>query len=298
MISPGHVPVLLKEALDYLDSGRPGTYIDGTLGLGGHTLEILRTNPKASVIAFDRDESALLEARTRLEGFGNRVTLFHSDFRDMPLDDIDFAKVRGILLDLGISSFQLDSPDRGFSYNIEGPLDMRMDLRLKTTAARILDKTPESKLEEIFRNYGELPHTRRLAREIVSRRKFRPFETTSDLRRLVEEIYRWRPQKGKSHPAARVFQALRIEINSELEGLGEFLEKIAGALRPEARIAVISFHSLEDRIVKRTFLGLASPEDGKPVLGILTKKPVTASEEEIESNSRAHSAKLRAAVRI
>jgi 16S rRNA (cytosine1402-N4)-methyltransferase len=298
MISPGHVPVLLKEALDYLDSGRPGTYIDGTLGLGGHTLEILRTNPEASVIAFDRDERALLEARKRLEDFGNRVTLFHSDFKDMPLDDIDFAKVRGILLDLGISSFQLDSPDRGFSYNIEGPLDMRMDLRLKTTAARILDKTPESKLEEIFRNYGELPHTRRLAREIVSRRKFRPFETTSDLRRLVEEIYRWRPQKGKSHPAARVFQALRIEINSELEGLGEFLEKIAGALRPEARIAVISFHSLEDRIVKRTFLGLASPENGKPVLGILTKKPVTASEEEIESNSRAHSAKLRAAVRI
>jgi 16S rRNA (cytosine1402-N4)-methyltransferase len=298
MISPGHVPVLLKEALDYLDSGRPGTYIDGTLGLGGHTLEILRTNPEASVIAFDRDENALLEARKRLEGFGNRVTLFHSDFRDMPLDDIDFAKVRGILLDLGISSFQLDSPDRGFSHSVEGPLDMRMDLRLKTTAARILDKTPESKLEEIFRNYGELPHTRRLAREIVSRRKFRPFETTSDLRRLVEEIYRWRPQKGKSHPAARVFQALRIEINSELEGLGEFLEKIAGALRPEARIAVISFHSLEDRIVKRTFLGLASPENGKPVLGILTKKPVTASEEEIESNSRAHSAKLRAAVRI
>ncbi len=298
MITPGHVPVLLEETLEYLNAGRDGTYIDGTLGLGGHALEILKRNPAASVIAFDRDESSLLEARRRLKGYGDRITLFHTDFRDYPADKIDFNKVRGVLLDLGISSFQLDSPERGFSYNSDGPLDMRMDRRLKTTAARILEKSTEPKLEEIFRKYGELPQARRLAREIVSRRKFRPFETTADLRRLVEEIYRWRPQKGKTHPAARVFQALRIEINAELEGLGEFIERIASAVLPGSRLVIIAFHSLEDRIVKRTFAAMSSGGNGTARLRTLTRKPVTASEREIEFNSRAHSAKLRAAERI
>jgi 16S rRNA (cytosine1402-N4)-methyltransferase len=298
MTAHGHVPVLLEEALEYLSAGRPGVYIDGTIGLGGHTLEILKRNPSASIIAFDRDEKSLLEARRRLKGYGDRVTLYHTDFRDFPAGKIDFKQVRGVLLDLGISSFQLDSPERGFSFNIDGPLDMRMDRRFKMTAARILEKSTESKLEEIFRRYGELPHARRLAREIVTRRKFRPFETTADLRRLVEAIYLWRPQKGKTHPAARVFQALRIETNSELEGLGEFIVRMAASVDPGSRIVVISFHSLEDRIVKRTFATLASGNGAAARLRILTRKPVTASEREIEFNSRAHSAKLRAAERI
>jgi 16S rRNA (cytosine1402-N4)-methyltransferase len=298
MIGAGHVPVLLDEALERLDIGRAGTYIDGTLGLGGHSLEILRRNPRASVIGFDRDEASLREAGTRLEAFKDRVKLFHGDYREIPGLGLDLKAVRGVLLDLGISSFQLDTPERGFSFNADGPLDMRVDRRERATAAAILEKSSEAKLDALFREYAELPHTRRLAREIVTRRKLHPFETTGQLRRLVEEIYRWRPQKGKVHPAAKVFQALRIEINRELEGLGEFLERMAAATRPGTRFVVISFHSLEDRIVKRTFAALASSEGRAPLLEVLTRKPVMASEAEVEANSRSRSAKLRAAARV
>jgi 16S rRNA (cytosine1402-N4)-methyltransferase len=297
MITHGHVPVLLEEALAFLDAGRAGTYIDGTFGLGGHSVEILRRNPEASVVGFDRDETSLREARKKLVEYADRVRLFHADFRDLPEDEIDFASVRGVLLDLGISSFQLDSPERGFSFNAAGPLDMRMDRRMKTTAAKILEKYSESKLDEMFRRYGELPQTRRLAREIVTRRKLRPFETTDQLRRLVEEIYRWRPQKGKVHPAAKAFQALRIEINGELEGLAEFLERMTLPARPGTRFVVIAFHSLEDRIIKRTFAALSASGENTPRLKALTRKPVMASEAEVGANSRARSAKLRAAER-
>jgi len=298
MITHGHVPVLLEETLAFLDAGRGGTYIDATLGLGGHSVEILRRNPRASVVGFDRDETSLREARKRLAEYADRVRLFLADFRDLPEDEIDFASVRGVLLDLGISSFQLDSPERGFSFNANGPLDMRMDRRMKTTAAKVLEKYSESKLDEMFRRYGELPHTRRLAREIVTRRKLRPFETTEELRRLVEEIYRWHPQKGKVHPAAKAFQALRIEINRELEGLAEFLERMAHLARPGTRFVVIAFHSLEDRIIKRTFAALSAAGESAPRLKALTRKPVTASEAEVRANSRARSAKLRAAERV
>ena len=298
MIGTGHVPVLLDEALERLDIGRAGTYIDGTLGLGGHSLEILKRNPKASIIGFDRDETSLREAGKRLGGYGDRVRLYHGDFKEIPGLGLDLGKVRGVLLDLGISSFQLDAPERGFSFNADGPLDMRTDRRVKTTAAVILEKYSEAKLDEMFRKYGELFGTRRLAREIVTRRKLHPYETTAQLRRLIEEIYKWRPQKGKIHPAAKVFQALRIEINRELEGLGEFLERMAADTRPGTRFVVIAFHSLEDRIVKRTFAALASPAERAPLLRALTKKPVTASEAEVAANSRSRSAKLRAAERI
>jgi 16S rRNA (cytosine1402-N4)-methyltransferase len=298
MIGTGHVPVLLEEALGQLDSGRAGTYIDGTLGLGGHSLEILKRNPKASVIGFDRDETSLREAGKRLEGYGDRVRFYLGDFKEIPELGLDLGKVRGVLLDLGISSFQLDEPERGFSFNADGPLDMRMDRRVKTTAAAILERYSEARLDEVFREYGELPHTRRLAREIVTRRKLHPFATTGQFRRLVEEIYRWRPQKGKIHPAAKAFQALRIEINGELEGLGTFLERMAAGTRPGTRVVIIAFHSLEDRIVKRTFAALASPAERVPLLKVLTKKPVTASDAEVAANSRSRSAKLRAAERV
>ncbi len=180
----------------------------------------------------------------------------------------------------------------------DGPLDMRMDRRTKTDAAKILHTYPEQKLAEMFARYGELAQTRRLAREIAHLRKLGRLETTGDLRLLIERIYRWRPQKGRIHPAAKAFQALRIEINQELEGLGAFIDGTVRLAAKGTRFVMISFHSLEDRIVKRTFHALARPEDGAPLLALLTKKPVMASDAEVAVNSRARSAKLRAAERI
>jgi 16S rRNA (cytosine1402-N4)-methyltransferase len=294
----GHIPVLIKEVLDYLDITRKGLYIDCTLGLGGHALEILKRNHQASLLGFDIDEKSLLEATKRMKPYSDRISLFHSDFRYLPDLKIDFPKVKGILLDLGLSSFQLDSPERGFSYNLEGPLDMRMDLRNKITAFKIIHKYSEQRLAQIFREFGEIKQAKRLARELVSRRKIKTIETTTELRRIIEEIFRWRPQKGKIHPAAKVFQALRIEINQELKGLSEFIERITKKLPKKSRIAVISFHSLEDRIIKHTFMDLAAPENYRPFLKILTKKPVTPSEDELTLNFRSRSAKLRVAERI
>jgi 16S rRNA (cytosine1402-N4)-methyltransferase len=298
MSANGHTPVLLDETLSYLDAGREGTYIDCTLGLGGHALEILTKNPLAKIIGFDVDELSLRQAKKRLAPFADRLTLYQADFRFLPDLEIDFGQIRGVLLDLGISSFQLDSPSRGFSFNQDGPLDMRMDLRNKTTALKVIEKYSEPRLAEIFQKYGELKQTRRLAREIASLRKADGLNTTSQLRQLVERVYNWRPQKGKIHPAAKVFQALRIEVNQELRDLGAFLVRTARMSCPSTRLVAICFESLEDRIIKHTFLGLASPEQDKPILRILTKKPVTATEEEITSNPRSHSAKLRAAERI
>jgi 16S rRNA (cytosine1402-N4)-methyltransferase len=298
MIRSSHIPVLVEEVMEYLNVGRTGVYVDCTIGLGGHAYEILRRNPKTEVIGFDIDEKALLEARDRLQPFADRVKLYHSDFRYLPELDTDFSQIKGILLDLGLSSFQLDSPERGFSFNSEGPLDMRMDLRNNISASKILHKYSEHKLAEIFRKFGELRQARILAREIVSRRKIQKIEKTTELRRLVEEVCRWRPQKGKIHPAAKVFQAIRIEVNQELEGLAGFLEEIVKKLSIGARILAISFHSLEDRIVKHTFNRLAKSNGDVPQLAILTKKPITPTEREIAENSRARSAKLRAGEKI
>ncbi|MFO7734549.1 MAG: 16S rRNA (cytosine(1402)-N(4))-methyltransferase RsmH [Candidatus Aminicenantes bacterium] len=298
MTEKGHRPVLLKEALEFLEAERDGVYIDGTLGLAGHALAILEKNPRARLIGLDRDESSLREAAKKLEPLASRIKLFQTDFKALDSLEIDFREVRGVLLDLGLSSFQLDSPERGFSFSQEGPLDMRMDLRIRTTAGKILHTYPEARLAELFAAYGELAQTRRLAREIVHLRKLGRLETTGDLRELVERIYRWRPQKGRIHPAAKAFQALRIEVNQELEGLGEFLERTIRSSRPGTRFVVISFHSLEDRIVKRAFAGLAARGDVPPLLTLLTKKPVTPGADEVADNSRSRSAKLRAAERL
>jgi 16S rRNA (cytosine1402-N4)-methyltransferase len=293
-----HVPVLLEEAMGFLDVARPGLYLDGTIGLGGHSLEILKRNPRAEVVGFDIDEGALAEAEARLRPFASRVRLFHSDFRYIPDLKIDLSSLRGVLLDLGMSSFQLDDPGRGFSFQTEGPLDMRMDLRGRTTAARIIEKYSEHRLAELFRTFGELKQATALARRIATLRKAAPIATTTALCRIVEEVCRWRPQPGKLHPAAKVFQALRIEVNQELVGLPEFLERMAGPAPAGARFVAISFHSLEDRAVKRTFQALAAGPDGEPSFRILTRKPVTAGEDELRRNSRARSAKLRAGERI
>lgn len=298
MIGSSHIPVLLEEVMEYLDVRRAGVYIDCTIGLGGHALEILKRSEESKIIGFDIDEQALLLTRDRLQPYAERVHLYHADFRQLPDQDTDFSAVKGILLDLGFSSFQLDSPERGFSFNREGPLDMRMDTRNKTTASKILNKYSEIRLAEIFRDYGEIHQARILAREVVSRRKIKQWEITTELRRLVEEICRWRPQRGKIHPAAKVFQALRIEVNQELHGLADFFETIIKKISAGARIAAISFHSLEDRIVKQTFIRLARSNSGNPLLKILTKKPVTPTEKEIAANSRSRPAKLRVGERL
>jgi 16S rRNA (cytosine1402-N4)-methyltransferase len=297
MSDRGHVPVLLEEAIEYLDAGRDGTYIDGTLGMAGHAGEILKRNPRARLIGFDLDESTILRARDYLQAYANRVELYHADFKYLPDLKLDMSGVRGVLLDLGMSSVQLDSPERGFSHTLEGPLDMRMDVRNKLTAAKILEKYTEAKLAHVFRVYGELKQSAKLARAIATIRRSRKIESTLQLRAIVEQVCRWIPQKGKIHPAAKVFQALRIEVNQELAGLEDFLERIIRDSAPETRVVVISFHSLEDRIVKHTFLRLAHPEIEPPLVDILTRKPVVPSEAEVARNSRSRSAKLRAAER-
>ncbi|HOW85095.1 MAG TPA: 16S rRNA (cytosine(1402)-N(4))-methyltransferase RsmH [Candidatus Aminicenantes bacterium] len=298
MTENGHQPVLPAEVIEFLDPVRAGVYVDCTLGLAGHALAVLKKNPRARLIGIDRDGSSLEAARERLKPFARRVTLYQADFKDLGALDIPFAEVRGFLADLGISSFQLDAPERGFSYMHEGPLDMRVDRRTRTTAGKILHDYPEQKLAEMFARYGELDQTRRLAREIAHVRKLGRLETTGDLRVLIERLYRWRPQKGRIHPAAKAFQALRIEVNGELAGLGEFLADTVRRSVPGTRFVVISFHSLEDRIVKRAFQALAAPDEGGPLAAILTRKPVMASEAEVAANPRARSAKLRAAERI
>ena len=295
MITRRHIPVFLEETLNLLDAGREGTYVDCTLGLGGHSLEILRRNPKARLIGMDADERSIQEAREILQPYSSRIELYHSDFRYLPELNMNFSRIKGILIDLGISSFQLDSPERGFSHTLNGPLDMRIDDRNRLTAAKIIAKYSESRLGQLLFEYGELHQARKLAREIVSRRKLKPIETTVQLRRLVEEVCRWRAERGKIHPAAKLFLALRIEVNQELKDLDVFLERILEKTAAGTRIAVISFHSLEDRIIKRTFQRLAVSEAGLPRLNILTRKPVSPGEVEVRQNSRARSAKLRAA---
>lgn len=298
MINNGHIPVLLEETMEHLDVGREGIYIDCTVGLGGHASEILKKNPNASLIAFDIDEKSLLETKNRLQKYADRVTLYHSDFRYLADLNMDFSSVRGVLLDLGLSSFQLDSPERGFSYIQNGPLDMRMDLRNKITASKIINKYSEQHLSRMFRTFGEFRQAKKLAHEIVKRRKGKKIETTHQFFRIIEDVCRWRPQKGKTHPAAKVFQAVRIEVNQELKNLSGFLERIIQKCPRGTRFVAISFHSLEDRIIKRVYSQMASSENHPAWIRLLTKKPVTATDAEREKNSRARSAKLRAAERI
>jgi 16S rRNA (cytosine1402-N4)-methyltransferase len=293
-----HDPVLVEEVMGFLEVEREGIYIDCTLGPGGHSYEILSRNPKALIIGLDVDEKSILEAKKTLAPYPDRVALYHSDFRYLPDLQLDFRQVRGILLDLGISSFQLDSPERGFSHSLEGPLDMRMDHRNKLTAAKIINKYSEHRLNQILYEYGELRQAKRIADGIVSRRKIKKIETTTQLRKLVEEICRWRAQKGKIHPAAKVFLALRIEVNQELNGISEFLTRICQKIPAQTRIVVISFHSLEDRLIKHTLIKLAENSSKPSRVRILTKKPVVPTEAEITRNFRSRSSKLRAAEKI
>src|SRR5262245_45832240 len=282
-----HVPVLLNEALQYLDPKPGGRLIDATLGAGGHTREILeRTGPDGQVLAIDQDESALSNAKAMLESFGSRVIFVHSNFRAVGkiAEEHGFLNCDGVLADIGISSMMVDDPSRGFSFMREGPLDMRMDRTQELTAADVVNGYSEKEIADILYTFGEERRSRPIARSIV---RSRPLHQTTDLVRAIERVSGG-PRHGQIHPATRTFQALRIYVNDELQSLEDFLDSSMTAVRSGGRVVVISFHSLEDRIVKQKFR--ASTVTGR----VLTKKVVTATDEEVRSNPRARSAKLRA----
>lgn len=270
-----------------------GRYLDSTVGLGGHAEAILeRSAPTGLVYGIDRDAEALELAWARLHRFGGRVELLHGDFRDLSRLTEGWGPFDGILFDLGVSSFQLADPERGFSFTKEGPLDMRMDRSGGRTAAELLKGLSEGELIRILQEYGEERWARRIAKAIVKVGKEEPLISTRQLRELVERSIPRPAWPRRIHPATRTFQALRIATNDELRGLDRALEEAAGLLSPGGRIVVIAFHSLEDRIVKETFRALSFKEPR--LFRLLTKKPLAPSEEELERNPRSRSAKLRA----
>jgi 16S rRNA (cytosine1402-N4)-methyltransferase len=304
-----HVPVLLREALEYLITSDHGVYVDGTLGGGGHAEAIAsRIGSRDMLIGIDADEDAQSEAGVRLQRFGQKVILVHDNVANIRaiLNAQAVTSIRGIFLDLGVSSYQLDRGDKGFSYRSDNALDMRMDRRQILTARAVVNNYEAEELATIFWKYGEEPHNRRLARAIVRRRSIKPIETTGDLAAVVEEIA---GAKYRTKTLSRVFQSIRIEVNNELEHLSRTLADALDLLASGGRIVVLAYHSLEDRIVKNFFLeqSATSVRSGHPLLPdvplvprlrVLTRKPVTASKEEQEQNPRARSAKLRAAEKI
>ena len=284
-----HEPVMVAEVLGVL-SPTPGKLIcDATCGTGGHAEAILSRG--ATLVGLDKDPQALELARGRLARFGDRVRLIHTDFRDLRavLAEAGIRRLDGVLFDLGLSSLQLDSPARGFSFREEAPLDMRMDPSRPLTAGELVNRLPQEELARILWEYGEERYARRIARAIVRARDKAPIESTTELARLVARCYP--PGRHRIHPATRTFQALRIAVNDELSALEEGLAQALDLLRPGGVVCVIAFHSLEDRIVKRMFRDRA--ETGR--LEIITKKPLRPSPQEVAKNPRARSAKLRAA---
>jgi 16S rRNA (cytosine1402-N4)-methyltransferase len=269
-----------------------GLYVDGTVGLGGHAREILRRSaPDGRLVAFDKDPAALAQAEAGLHEFGGRVRFEHADFREIPARVAGEAP-QGVLLDLGVSSMQLDEAARGFSFNAEGPLDMRMDPTEGFTAADLVNRLPERELADVIYRFGEEHASRRIARAIVDTRRRRPFSTTTELAEVVRRSA-GRSRRPGLDPATKTFQALRIHVNRELEELGPTLERIAAVLAAGGRLAVIAFHSLEDREVKQTFRALATRG-----FRLLAKKPLVPGDDETARKPRARSAKLRAIERI
>ena len=301
-LSLNHVPVLLKEAIDFLNVRRCGTYIDATVGLGGHSYEIAkRLGAPGHLIGLDKDPAALAVARQKLESSAGvspanvdwaKITLLHRSFAEIA-NGQRAASIYGILADIGVSSLQLDNAARGFSFQADGPLDMRMDPRSERTAEQVVNHLDERELADVIYEFGEERRSRRIARAIV---RSRPIRSTAHLAEVISAAAR--PMNSESrriHPATRTFQALRIFVNRELDDLRALLEAAPRILKPGGRVVVISFHSLEDRIVKDAFR--EGSIKGK-YFRVLTKKPVTASEEEQDRNPRARSAKLRAAIRV
>jgi 16S rRNA (cytosine1402-N4)-methyltransferase len=301
-----HRPVLVSESVELLAPRAGSLVVDGTCGGGGHTAEILRAG--ADVVALDQDPDAIEFAKEKLSEYGGRVTLCQANFREVGkvLDELGVVGIGGALLDLGVSSRQLENASRGFSVMRQGPLDMRMDPRRELTAATVVDSYSEEDLTRIFRELGEEPAARRIASQLVKLRKVTPFEDTMQLAKAIEKIV-WR--HGRRHPATQVFQALRMEVNDELNALDEGLRALTKRLESGARFAVITFHSLEDRIVKNFFRDrsrewLDRPEWPEPrrnpdfVFRLITDKPVEPGENEQRSNPRSRSAKLRVVEKI
>ena len=302
-----HKSVLLKETIDGLKIKPDGIYVDGTLGGGGHASEVARRlSDKGSIIGIDQDAAAIEAAGIRLKDFGEKVIIVRSNYCDMKskLHELGIDKVDGIVLDLGVSSYQLDTAERGFSYREDAPLDMRMDTRQKMTARDIVNDYTEADLYRVIRDYGEDKFAKNIAKHIVQARAVKPVETTAELSEIIRASIPMKFQKKSGHPAKRTFQAIRIELNRELDVLRDSLDDMIDLLNPGGRLCIITFHSLEDRIVKSAFRKnenpCTCPPDfpvcvcGKKSKGsIITKKPILPSEEELEYNSRSKSAKLR-----
>jgi 16S rRNA (cytosine1402-N4)-methyltransferase len=311
-IGEPHRSVLLFEAINLLQPERGGVFLDATLGLGGHTEKILEASDKTQVIGIDRDTEAIKFAQERLKRFGSRFRAFHANFKEVTgiVNIAQVGKLRGVLADLGVSSLQLDNEKRGFSFRYDAPLDMRMNAGSdEETAAELLARLSEEEIARIIFEYGEEGRSKRIARWIVERReRGTPVQTTKELADLVARAIGQR-RKDKIYPATRTFQALRIAVNRELEDLGEFIETSVDLLESNGRLVIISFHSLEDRIVKRTFQRLSGKCECPPRLPvcqcgarreveILTRRPIVPSQDEIKENPRARSARMRACQKL
>ncbi len=306
-----HRSVMLEPCMEALSIKPDGIYVDGTAGAGGHSYEIARRLTTGRLIAIDQDEAAIKAASTRLAPLGERAQVVRNNFRNVAdvLDMLGIERIDGILLDLGVSSYQLDTPERGFSYMADAPLDMRMDARAEKTAYDVVHTYSEFDLRRILFDYGEERFAPRIAAKIVQARGDKPIETTGELVALIKSAIPAAARDGGHHPAKRSFQAIRIEVNSELDVIRPALESAMARLKPGGRMAVITFHSLEDRIVKQTFADMASGctcPRGLPVcvcgqqpkVKVISRKPILPDSEELESNPRSRSAKLRVAEKL
>lgn len=302
-----HTSVLLKETIEGLKIKPDGIYVDGTLGGGGHSFEIAkRLNESGKLIGIDQDEAAIVAAGKRLKDFGDKVTIVRSNYRNTlgVLCGLGIEKIDGMMLDLGVSSYQLDTQERGFSYRYDAPLDMRMDMRQNLTARDIVNNYSETELFHMIRDYGEDRFAKNIAKHIAMARAKKPIETTGELNEIIRAAIPARMRAEGGHPSKRTYQAIRIECNKELEVLKESLEELIGILNPGGRLCIITFHSLEDRIVKTAFKKAENPCTCPPsfpvcVCGrksqgrVITGKPILPCGEEMESNPRSKSAKLR-----
>lgn len=306
-----HVSVLLNEVIEGLNIKENGIYVDGTLGGAGHSSEIVKRLKNGKLIGIDQDLNALEKASKVLEDYKDNVILKHSNYEniDQVLNELDIDKVDGILLDIGVSSYQLDEEARGFSYNKDAPLDMRMDSTSPFTAWEIVNKYSQKELEEIIWNYGEDRWAKRIAEFIIAEREIKSIETTLELVTAIKKAIPKKVRMEGHHPAKKTFQAIRIEVNRELEVLENSITKMVHLLKPGGRLVIISFHSLEDRIVKEAFKELYNdcicppqiPQcrcDKKREIEIITRKPIKPTKEEVENNPRSRSAKLRIAEKL
>lgn len=307
-----HRSVLLYECIDALNIKPDGIYIDGTAGGGGHSYEIAkRLGNGGRLIAIDQDAAAIVAAGNRLAEFGDRVTVVRNNFSNVAdvCRELGVTKIDGLLLDLGVSSYQLDTAERGFSHNNDAPLDMRMDRRAELDAYTVVNLYSEDRLRRIIYDYGEDRFAPRIASAIVKRRAIKPIETTGELVDIIKSAIPASAREGGHHPAKRTFQAIRIEVNSELDVIRPAIEAATALMSEGGRIAVITFHSLEDRIVKQTYIKLSEgctcpPRipicvcGNKPKVKVISKKPILPSEEEINENPRSRSAKLRVAEKL